>query len=404
MHRETSFFTTLHSSLLQDISYNYHEISTIYLDLVTIMGAIYYKDVLTPKQNDKPRLINIDIPVFNIALLGKQEIIELLQKMAKWVSEDNFNINFHPITLNRELNYINSLVSSTNDVTLFSGGLDSFAGAFHNYKNGIKSDYLGFINKGEEKTKQLEMSKFYKEIFDASTEIVLVEKPIRKKVTYIQSTRSLLYLALAVSKAYFNSAQNVYIYENGILSLNPEIKNRYTTKTTHPKTIFMYEHLLRLLGISIKINHPFLFKTKGQIINDMDVKFKVAIKQTFTCGQGRSHPERSHNGQCGICIPCLLRKISLAAYNNEKYDVQYEYPYETKISNIKEELYKKDYESNLSYFDSYYRSIKANRIHLEVHTREKYYSEKIDFRLYNQTMFNTFVQEYERFMELYAPY
>lgn len=214
----------------------------------------------------------------------------------------------------------------------------------------------------------------------------------------------MLYLALAIAKAHFNTSKNVFLYENGILSLNPELKNRYTTKTTHPKTMFMYWSLLEKLNIDIKINHPFLFKTKGQITNDMNEEFKKAIKHTFTCGQGRSHPERSHNGQCGICIPCVLRKISLAAYDNEMYDVDYEYPYDTKVVDIKEDLYRKDYASNLNYFKNYYELIKANQIHLEIQIREKYYEVNSNFRMSNHEMFYKFAQEYERFMEKYAPY
>jgi 7-cyano-7-deazaguanine synthase in queuosine biosynthesis len=401
MRSEFDFFSELHLNFLSQINFDYEQQSTLIIDLVTIMGAIYYKDVDTPKSDDKPRLIEITIPVFNSKLWSKMS--GLIEELAKWVSADTFKVNFKETSFKTN-SYVNSLIPPIpNNVTLFSGGLDSLSGAYNNYKNRIQSDYLGFINKDEEKTKQIEVAKFYKEIFDKTTEIILIDKPISKKKTLIQSTRSLLYLALAIAKAYFNSSKNVYLYENGILSLNPEIKNRYTTKTTHPKTIYLYSLILERLNIEIKINHPFLFKTKGEITNEMDEKFKKTIKHTFTCGQGRSHV-RTHKGQCGVCIPCILRKISLAAYDNEGFDVNYQYPYDVKVNQIKEELYRKDYASNLNYFKSYYDLIKAKRIHLEIHTREKYYKGDSDFRSKNNKMFNKFAEEYERFMEKYAPY
>lgn len=402
MQSEHDFISTLHRTLLKNVNYDYREKSTLIIDLVTTMGAIYIKDVDSYKTNDKPRFIEVAIPVFNSKLLS--ENTKLIEQLVKWVSEDTFRITFTDTSVSSE-DYIRSLIPAVNnEVTLFSGGLDSFAGAFHNYKNNIKSDYVGFVNKGEERNKQLEVAKFYREVFDDSIEIILIEKPIQKKKTYIQSTRSLLYLALAVAKAHFNSSNNVNLYENGILSLNPELKNRYTTKTTHPKTLFLYSLLLKRLTIDINIKHPFLYKTKGQIINEMNQDFKNAIKFTFTCGQGRSHPERSHTGQCGICIPCILRKISIAAYNNEKYDVDYEYPYNVKALDIKEDLYRKDYVSNINYFQNYYDLIKTNRIHLEIQIREKYYRGDSNFRMSNQEMFYNFAHEYERFMEKYAPY
>jgi 7-cyano-7-deazaguanine synthase in queuosine biosynthesis len=402
MVSEFDFYSNLHNSLLKDVNFDYKDESKIIIDLVTIMGAIYCKDVNTHKSNDKPRHIKLMIPVFNLQLWS--ENIQLIEELANWVSEDAFSITFKQ-TSHIPGDYVNNLLpANNNNVTLFSGGLDSFAGAYQNFKNNIQSDYVGFVNKDEEKTKQLDVAMFYKQVFNDSTEIILIEKPIPKKKTFIQSTRSLLYLALAIAKAYFNSSNNVYLYENGILSLNPEIKNRYTTKTTHPKTMFLYRSILEKVNIMIDINHPFLFKTKGQIINDMDENFKQTIKHTFTCGQGRSNPERAHTGQCGVCIPCLLRKISLAAYDNEKYDVDYEYQYAVKINEIKEDPYRKDYSSNLNYFQNYFESIKAGRIHLEIQIREKYYRGDSNFRISNQEMFKKFAYEYERYMEKYAPY
>lgn len=402
MSSEVKFLSTLHLSFLKDISFNYEENSTVIIDLVTTMGAIYFKDISTYKNNYVPRFIEITIPVFNKELWS--EINKLIEELVKWVSEDTVNITFvdNPIPYQ---GYINSLAPGiNNDVTLFSGGLDSLAGAYYNYNNGIKSDYLGFINKGEEGTKQLNISKFYRKVFNDSTEIILIYKPTSKKKTFIQSTRSLLYLALAIAKAHFNSSKNVYLYENGILSLNPEINNRYTTKTTHPKTMYMYRLLLEKLNIDIKINHLFQFKTKGQITNDMNEEFKKVIKHTFTCGQGRSHPKRSHTGQCGVCVPCILRKLSLAAYDNEKYDVFYEYPYNVKIKDVKEDLYRKDYVSNLNYFQNYYDLIKSNNIYAEIQVREKYYNADSNFRIKIDKMFNNFAQEYERFLKKYDPY
>lgn len=395
------FLSNLHTTLLKDVNYDYKGKSTIILDLVTTMGAIYCADVKTSKVNDKPRYIELTIPVFNPDIWTKNVI--QIEELVKWVSEDTMKITFIGSSDTID-GYVNGLIPGTNNVvTLFSGGLDSFAGAYYNYKNNIKSDYLGFINKGEEKTKQLDVKEFYQHIFDDATEIILIDKPIKKKQTYIQSTRSLLYLALAIAKAHFNSTKEVYLYENGILSLNPEIQNRYTTKTTHPKTMFIYKSLLEKLSIDIKINHPFLFLTKGQITNDMNEEFKKAIEHTFTCGQGRSHPERSHSGQCGICIPCVLRKISLAAYDNEMYDVNYEYPYDVKIADIKEDNYRKDYASNINYFKTYYDLIKSNQIYYQLQIREKYYEDDPNFRISNQKMFSKFAEEYERFMKKYAP-
>jgi 7-cyano-7-deazaguanine synthase in queuosine biosynthesis len=395
----------IHKSLLKDFLYSYNDDNNlIVIDLVTVMGTIYCADVLI-KKNDNPRNIQLNIPVFNVDLWSN--ITSIIEELTRWVSGDTFILNFVKID-EKYTEEITGLVDSThlnsnNYVTLFSGGLDSLAGAYRNYVMGIKSDYVGFINKSEEGVKQREVAKFYREVFGNRTEILLIDKPINKKENHTQSTRSLLYLALAIAKAHFNSTNKVYLYENGVLSLNPEIKNRYTTKTTHPKTIYLYQSILNQLGINIEIMHPFLYSTKGEIINEMDDNFKGIIKHTFTCGMGRS-AQKNHKGQCGVCIPCILRKISLSAYDNEKYDVQYHYPYNTKVSQIEDETYRKEYEANLHYFKTYCNMIRSNDIYLEINTRDKYYNGEANFRNKIRLMLNKFVEEFERFVKKHAPY
>ena len=57
---------------------------------------------------------------------------------------------------------------------------------------------------------------------------------------------------------------------------------------------------------------------------------------------------------CGTCVPCLLRKISMAAYDLEKYDNEYDIPYE---GNMDEE----EYRSSLNYYTTFYDYIKLFR-------------------------------------------
>lgn len=396
------FYKNIHKSLLKDFNFDYSLDNMLIIDLVTLMGAVYCEDVSVPaKQNNQARSIELAVPVFHLEKWNS--LTEHVNDLVSWVSQDDFKVSF--VQRNKENVFSTELqLSNGNDVTLFSGGLDSLSGAYYNFLNKIESDYIGFINKDEEHTHQKLISDFYKSQFKDSTEIILVGKPLSKKTNYTQSTRSLLYLALAAAKAYFNGSSNVYLYENGILSLNPELNNRFTTKTTHPKTIYLYNELLRYLSFKLTIKHPFMFSTKGEIINNMNEDFKNAIKDTFTCGQGRANPKRNHKHQCGICVPCLLRKISLSAYDNEDYDSEYEYPYKVKFKDIQEDEYRKDYISNIDYFKSYYTAIIEKKINVEIHTRPKYYEGNSNYRLQNHSMFMKFAEEYERFMEKYAPY
>lgn len=381
------------------INFDFSNIDTKIFDLVEIMSHVYFTDIFTKRF--KKNKLKIVIPVIHLDFWQNEN--EKINTLLKWVSEEKFHITFQQRN-NITSSLFNCLhLPSLNATSLFSGGLDSLAGAFYNYTKGSNDDYLGFINKNEEGTKQRKIATFYRGIFKSSSEILIMDKPNGKKEHYIQSTRSLLYLALAIFKSHVNGSNEARLFENGILSLNPELSNRYTTKTTHPKTIYLFNQILSDINENLIIKTPFVFKTKGEILNAMDSNFKSQIKHTFTCGQGRTHPERTHKGQCGVCIPCLLRKISLSAFDNESFDSEYEYDYNLKLQDILDDTYRKDYVANFEYFRTYVNKIKDETIFQELEMRRKYYPFAEDFTKRTHQMMLKFVGEFERFELKYAP-
>lgn len=382
------------------IPFNFNDIDSKIFDLVEIMSHIYFTDIFTKRL--KKNKLETSIPVINLTFWNKKKFE--IEKLLKWVSEEQFIITFFQRQDNASNQYNCLPLQSFNKTSLFSGGLDSLAGAFYNYNLDSDDDYLGFVNKNEEGTNQRKIAAFYRKVFKSTNEIIILDKPSGKKEYYIQSTRSLLYLALAIFKSHVNGSNEVKLFENGVLSLNPELSNRYTTKTTHPKTIYMFNKLLYDINENLIIKTPFVFKTKGEILNTMDLNFKSQIKDTFTCGQGRTHPERTHKGQCGVCIPCLLRKISLSAFDNEAFDSKYQYDYNCKLKDIPDDNYRKDYEANYAYFKEYSHKIMDRTIFHEIEMRTKYYPFAQEYFTNTDNMLIKFAKEFERFEQKYAPY
>lgn len=382
------------------ILFNFNSIDSKIFDLVEIMSHVYFTDIFTKRS--KKNKLDIPVPVINLIFWAEKK--SEIEKLLNWVSEEQFNITFIQRADNLSDQYNCLPLQSFNKTSLFSGGLDSLAGAFYNYNSGSNDDYLGFVNKNEEGTKQRKIATFYREVFKSSNEIIIMDKPSGNKEHYIQSTRSLLYLALAIFKSHVNGSNEAKLFENGVLSLNPELSNRYTTKTTHPKTIYMFNKILHDINQNLIIKTPFVFKTKGEILNVMDLNFKSQIKDTFTCGQSRTHPERTHKGQCGVCIPCLLRKISLSAFDNEEFDSKYQYDYNCKLKDIPDDNYRKDYEANFAYFKEYSHKIKDRTIFNEIEMRKKYYPFAHDYIKNTNDMLIKFAEEFERFEQKYAPY
>ncbi|MCS1393282.1 hypothetical protein ACM1TL_13170 [Lysinibacillus capsici] len=389
----------LHLQLMQEFEVDYFkDKDKTIVDLITVMGSVYCVDVSVTARKTH---LSIEIPVFHVEVW--QGLTNRLRLLLKWVSGEDYQISFKPFNkdlIARKERQMKLSLYGPNQriVSLFSGGLDSLTGAYYNFKNDISSDYIGFLNKREEATKQRFLADFYKKKLNPTPDIILIEKPVDKKQHYTQATRSLLYFSLAVAKAYYNQSNQVNLYENGVLTLNPNLYDRFTTKTTHPKTLFEYNNLLEDLNINVQVKHPLLFKTKGESINEMNLDFKGVIKDSFTCGAGRSDVLKVHVGQCGVCIPCLLRKISMAAYDNEQYDCLYYFDYEEQ--NFEPDVYYYEFISNVQYFQKYVQLIRNNEIFSELNIKSKYYDEA-DYLVKTNEMLNKFAKEFERYMEKY---
>lgn len=373
--------------------------SEIFLDFLDVASFIYLEDVKN-KVNGKgdPRNLNVTVPVTNVDIWNKQKLI--IEKISNFLSGDKWNINF--------TKYASKLLKSPkqlyidepefDNVSLLSGGLDSFCGSYVNIENGLKSLYCGYkINKFETKG----LNNIYDILISRHQ---VASKRFRKlevkKEEHTQRTRSFLFFALACATASMYNIKNIYLYENGVLSLNPELDSRITTKTTHPKTVYLINQLILNLGIDMYIKHPFLFKTKGEIINELSNEFKGHIKYTNTCGIARHNRRITiKTGHCGFCIPCMLRKISMAAYGNEKYDAQYNAPYGTTIDNC-DPSFKAEFKSSNEYFIVFNEKIKNGSIFNDLNLRAKYYDEENYLEL-TKNLLERFSKEIDTFYSKY---
>ena len=89
---------------------------------------------------------------------------------------------------------------------------------------------------------------------------------------------------------------------------------------------------------------------------------------------------------CGICLPCLQRKITLSASNNEVYDTLYEYDYGQKVANLEKEEDKRILTETLQHLE-------ATIIYLENNLSELASEEK--------SVATEFIFAYRQFKEKY---
>jgi len=142
--------------------------------------------------------------------------------------------------------------------------------------------------------------------------------------------RSLAFYGFAVLAASRVTAAPVQIIvpENGFICVNPPLVpgrvGSLSTRTTHPLFIAELQDLLDGLGIAVRLELPYRFKTKGQMLRecaDQTLLSTVAADST-SCGRFRTY-NRTH---CGRCVPCMIRRAAFLAWGPGRDTTRYEFP------------------------------------------------------------------------------
>lgn len=220
-----------------------------------------------------------------------------------------------------------SQTHDTNTVCLFSGGLDSLVGAVDLLSSGTKTVLVGQHGAGMANTVQRRVLEPLREVFGSAMKEIMFYIQPPKNQTEGENTmrsRSILFLALGVAAASaLGDKSRLIVAENGLISLNVPLTiarmGSLSTRTTHPHTIALFKQLLTALDISVLIELPYRFQTKGEMLRNtknIDLMDRVA-PLTMSC----SHPEigryskTTPGAHCGYCVPCIIRRAALNAAN-----------------------------------------------------------------------------------------
>jgi len=146
-----------------------------------------------------------------------------------------------------------------------------------------------------------------------------------------QRARSLIFLAYGVLVAtslerYQSEDVNLYVCENGFISVNPPLTGArlgsLSTRTTHPDFLAMIQRLLDTALLKVRIVNPYRTKTKGEMLSECkdQVFLRERASQSISCGRYR----RFGHKQCGRCVPCLVRRAAFRKWGVPD-DTHYKY-------------------------------------------------------------------------------
>jgi 7-cyano-7-deazaguanine synthase in queuosine biosynthesis len=309
----------------------YGEPTSLETDVLTVISAIFACDLAFKRgeRSNFQRQIHLTVPVNNRLVF--QNVADDLRFALARVSNDAWSLDF----VQREGAPEHGrmwLQDREGKVLLFSGGLDSIAAAIM-YGESKEQVYLAshFTNNQVVKGAQRSAYGYLQERFPGQFSYLPfrvsgIDKardgfPFPKDREETQRTRSVLFLTLAALVARREGISDVVVIaENGQMAIHLPLSSArigaFSTHTAHPEFVsIMGDVLSTLLDHPIRIENPFLYRTKAEVVATTVERHQPVIAGTVSCWKAaRVSGEEKH---CGYCIPCLSRRIALETHGLE---------------------------------------------------------------------------------------
>jgi 7-cyano-7-deazaguanine synthase in queuosine biosynthesis len=217
-------------------------------------------------------------------------------------------------------------------VMLFSGGLDSLAGAAEEI---FKHDRrIALVSHKPVDHMAVKQSALVKEIQRRAKKVreglaplhfaIKANKAGELTADNTQRSRSFLYASMAAAVADLFGLDEIYFYENGIVSMNlplcgQEVGGR-ATRTTHPQVLDGLRELFSLvLDRPFAIRNEYLWDTKQDVLVRL---FKTGNADLASMSCSCIHTRRlTHKSpHCGLCSQCLSRWMASLGAEYDDFD------------------------------------------------------------------------------------
>jgi 7-cyano-7-deazaguanine synthase in queuosine biosynthesis len=304
------------------------------IDLLELAAYVYCADQRLVRGSDKltkfgenwRRSLRFSVPVRHLEVWQDPDVQELLVDTLGFLSDDSYEFDFRraeaPVQP-REL-YFPDLIDTSaehDDVALFSGGVDSFAGTVNDIVTLGKSVTLvGHYSSTKVRAVQEVLIEGLKQRgFDRRVSYIPVwvsNENVRAR-EFTQRTRSFLFACLGLVVARMSGKDRFSFYENGVVSINPplagDVVGGRATRTTHPKVLRGLESLFSLLlDRQIDIQTPLQWLTKKEVTQKIkEAGMADMLGETVSCTRPRKWTETQKH--CGVCSQCIDRRFAVLA-------------------------------------------------------------------------------------------
>jgi hypothetical protein len=307
--------------------------SEIGLDLLVLAALVTAADTRISRgsesQDTWTREIQVIVPVSDPARW--HAIGPLLQRTLNFLSGDIWEFQFRsrPATFATVIpaRAADAPVIRFDSLSLFSGGLDSLIGAIDLLANGSTPLLISHAGEGATSGAQKNCLEGLKEsypnqAFDQFRVWMNFPEGTVRNVESEKSTRarSFLFFALGVlAGSGLDRRFTLRVPENGLIALNVPLDTTrlgaLSTRTTHPFYMARWNDIIAALGIDGEVKNPYWDQTKGEMVRRCanqtllkDLSGKSLSCASPTKGRWQGLPTQ----HCGYCLPCLIRRASLA--------------------------------------------------------------------------------------------
>ncbi|MBD2231480.1 Qat anti-phage system QueC-like protein QatC [Phormidium tenue] len=318
--------------------------SSLAVDLVNFAIAIYTADLKISRSLSEDRWTRdlvVHLPVANLDVWTRSR--ELAQEMLGFLTGDHWDFRFRQYECYEKWYVASSNAPTVDVVSLLSGGLDSLVGAIDLLEEGKNVAFISHYGAGMTKSFQDNVLRALENEYSGLiTSYSFYVQPPKKQTGSGEPSmrsRSILFLMLGTFVAsLFSDKVPLIAAENGLISLNIPLTSArmgsLSTRTTHPYFIDLYRKFLGSISLPSFVELPYRFQTKGEMFEQ--VRNPEVLKKMVSLTMSCSHPEsgrylgKQPGNHCGYCVPCIIRRASLAAVgldnNNYNIDILTEEP------------------------------------------------------------------------------
>jgi hypothetical protein len=280
------------------------------------------------------RDFTVCIPVTDPAFWASREVRSDLQTLLGWVSDDVWRFEFSqatPESSETEMFNIdpNEVLGKPDCVVLFSGGLDSLAAVVEKAclegRRPLLVSHAPMFNlRGWQGTLLDELRRSYGQWHFPRVGCAIHRRGSHDPHETTNRSRPFLHAALGAAIAHAARVNEVYLADNGVVSLNLPINDQLlgarASRSTHPRFIREFESFVnRLWSKKVSVTNPLWSRTRPETLAALEASGVLPlIDLTHSCARQRFRTRAQPH--CGVCSQCIDRRFATLGAGFSEFD------------------------------------------------------------------------------------